>query len=262
MSWGLRLTVGVAAEVGTSPVLVTFRGERLYPSETPDRNTPVAEPRHVLSGTSPPLPVSKVAPMKYRSRYASPVPAPAPALPGEGHSRRTHPHRSTARRSPLPPRADTPVRLALRAVAGIVFITLGQMKFFDSILLGTEAVSLPTGPEGFSLYLTALGVPFPLLTAYLVCWVEMICGLGLILSAFLPAPALLTRLCALPLAGDMTVATLTVGLRNILGHPVLLDGIPVTHQPWRFPLEFALLSITVLLLWRPLPRGTPAPAPA
>ncbi len=199
--------------------------------------------------------------MKYRSRSTSSLPAPLPARAGEAQPPHAHRTRPAPHKVLLPRPADTPVRLVLRTLAGIVFVTLGQMKFFDSILLGTQAVSLPSGPEGFALYLGAIGVPFPLLNAYLVCLLEMICGVGLLLSAFLPAPALLTRLCALPLAGDMTVATLTVGLRNALGDPVLLEGIPVTQQFWRLPLEVSLLLITVLLLWRPLPRAS-APAPA
>jgi putative oxidoreductase len=146
------------------------------------------------------------------------------------------------------------VRLALRALAGLIFVTLGQMKFFDSILLGTQAVSLPLGPEGFAEYLAAIGVPFPLLNAYLVCGVEMLCGVGLVMSAFLPAPALLTRLCALPLAGDMTVALLTVGIPNLLGRPVLLHGVAVTTQAWRLPLELCLLLFMLWLLVRPLAR--------
>ena len=198
--------------------------------------------------------------MKYHSPSSS-LSAPLPALSGEAQPQRPQRTLLAPHKALLPRPADTPVRLVLRALAGLAFVTLGQMKFFDSILLGTQAVSLPPGPEGFALYLSAIGVPFPLLNAYLVCLVEMICGVGLLLSAFLPAPALLTRLCALPLVGDMTVATLTVGLRNALGDPVLLEGIPVTQQFWRLPLEVSLLLITVLMLWRPLPRAS-APAPA
>jgi putative oxidoreductase len=148
--------------------------------------------------------------------------------------------------------ADTTLRMALRLVAGFFFFTFGYMKFFDTIMLGTEAVSLPQGPVGFALYLEAVGVPFPLLNAYVVCLVEMLCGVGLVLSPFLPAPALLTRLCALPLTVAMTVAVITVGVRNLLGHPVLLNGVPVTAQAWRLPLEFMLLLISLLMLWRPL----------
>lgn len=152
----------------------------------------------------------------------------------------------------LPRPADTTTRMLLRLVAAFFFFTFGYMKFFDTIMLGTDAVSLPQGPTGFALYLEAVGVPFPLLNAYVVCMVEMLCGVGLVLSPFLPAPALLTRLCALPLTVAMTVAVVTVGVRNLLGHPVLLNGVPVTDQFWRFPLEFMLLLISMLMVWRPL----------
>lgn len=155
----------------------------------------------------------------------------------------------------LPASAETLARVALRAAAGTVFITLGQMKFFESILLGTDAVVIPDGPEGFAQYLAAIGVPFPLFNAYMVCWVEMICGLGLLLSAFLPASGCLTRLCALPLAGDMIVALLTVGIPNLLGSPVRMDGVAVTTQAWRLPLEASLLVIVLLFLWRPRPSS-------
>jgi putative oxidoreductase len=157
-----------------------------------------------------------------------------------------------ARALRLPRLAESPTRMALRLVAGFFFFAFGYVKFFDTIMLGTEAVSLPLGPTGFALYLEALGVPFPLLNAYMVCWLEMLCGAGLVLSPFLPAPSLLTRLCALPLMVDMVVAVITVGMPNLLGHPVLLNGIPVTAQVWRLPLELMLLFITLLLLWKPL----------
>lgn len=163
---------------------------------------------------------------------------------------RSAPAAARALRLPRPPESVT--RMALRLVAGFFFFTFGYVKFFDTIMLGTEAVSLPVGPTGFALYLEAVGVPFPLLNAYVVCWVEMLCGVGLVLSPFLPAPARLTRLCALPLAVAMTVAVLTVGLRNLVGHPVQLNGVPVTAQFWRLPLELLLLVITLLLLWKPL----------
>jgi uncharacterized membrane protein YphA (DoxX/SURF4 family) len=154
----------------------------------------------------------------------------------------------------IPKPAESPARLALRVVAGLVFLTLGQMKFFDTILLGTDAVSLPPGPAGFAQYLGAIGIPFPLLNAYMVCLVEMICGLGLLLSAFLPYSAILTRLSALPLVIDMMVAIATVGLRNAQGNPVQIHGVAVTAQPWRLPLELSLFLLTLLFLWRPLPR--------
>ncbi len=159
----------------------------------------------------------------------------------------------------LPRPADTLTRIALRAMAGAVFITLGQMKLFDSILLGTDAVTIPQGPEGFAQYLAAIGIPFPLFNAYMVCLVEMLCGLGLVASAFLPSPGLLTRLCALPLTGDMIVALGTVGVPNLLGRPVVMDGVAVTTQAWRLPLEGVLLVICLLFLLRPLPSRSGQP---
>lgn len=161
---------------------------------------------------------------------------------------------------------ESPERFTLRVFAGAIFVFLGQVKFFDSIHLGTDAIVLPRGPEGFALYLGALGVPFPLFNAYMVCWVEMICGVLLVASAFLPqaSAALLTRLTAFPLMVDMIVAALMVGLRNALGHPVRMNDIAVTEQAWRLPLETILLMITLYLLLQPLPRfrGSPQPAVA
>jgi uncharacterized membrane protein YphA (DoxX/SURF4 family) len=153
--------------------------------------------------------------------------------------------------------AESPERLAMRVIAGLVFITLGQMKFFDSILLGTDAVSIPNGPEGFAQYLDAVGVPFPLLNAYMVCLVEMICGMGLMVSAFLPrtSSALATRMMAFPLMVDIFVATVAVGVRNAMGDPVRLQGIAVTAQAWRLPLEAALLLITLFFVIKPLPSS-------
>jgi putative oxidoreductase len=151
---------------------------------------------------------------------------------------------------------ESPERLALRAFASVMFIFLGQVKFFDSIHLGTDAIVLPHGPEGFAMYLTAVGVPFPLFNAYMVCLVEMICGALLMVSAFLPKPYSihLTRLAAFPLMVDMIVATFAVGMRNALGNPVRMHDIAVTAQAWRLPLEAILLAITLYLLLKPLPR--------
>ena len=192
--------------------------------------------------------------MKYRSRYPAPVSAAFPAHAEEvrtRHAPRARPA-SSWRRAMEP--ADSPLRLTLRVAAALVFVTLGQMKFFDSILLGTDAVTLPQGPGGFAQYLAAIGVPFPLLNAYMVCILEMVCGVGLLMTAFLPKASILTRLAALPLFFDMVVATLTVGLRNLMGNPVMLDGVAVTNQVWRLPLELSLLAITLMLVVKPLAR--------
>ncbi len=198
--------------------------------------------------------------MNHRSRR--PLPLPVFPMESSGAPRTRHLRRERARTAGLllPKSADTPVRLSLRAMACVVFFALGYIKFFHGMPLGTAAISLPPGVDGFGVYLAAIGVPFPLFNAYLVCLVEMTCGVGLLLSAFLPAPALLTRLTALPLFIAMTVAILTVGLANALGAPVTVKGIAVTQQSWRFPVEVGLWLIALLLLWRPVPRSQAASA--
>ena len=192
--------------------------------------------------------------MKYRTRYSTPASTPFPAHAEQAHALNAPRARSVSSRVRFPRPSDSTLRLVLRAAAMIAFVTLGQMKFFDSILLGTDAVVLPQGPEGFAQYLGAIGVPFPLLNAYMVCILEMICGVGLLATAFLPKPSILTRLAALPLFLDMVVATITVGVPNLMGNPVMMEGVAVTNQVWRLPLEFSLLAITLMLVVRPLAR--------
>lgn len=198
--------------------------------------------------------------MKASAQYSNPVSSPVPAYAEGAHPLRSvPPARSTQSLLRLIRPSDSTLRLILRAAAMIAFVTLGQMKFFDSILLGTNAVTLPDGPEGFAQYLAAIGVPFPLLNAYMVCILEMVCGVGLLMTAFMPKASILTRLAALPLFFDMVVATITVGLRNLMGNPVMLDGVAVTNQVWRLPLELSLLAITLMLLVKPLARrGEPS----
>ena len=200
--------------------------------------------------------------MKAVAQHSTPVSTPFPAhAEGDNALRSVPPARSTQSLRRFIRPADSTLRLILRAAAMIAFVTLGQMKLFDSILLGTDAVTLPQGPEGFAQYLAAIGVPFPLLNAYMVCILEMVCGVGLLMTAFLPKPSILTRLAALPLFFDMVVATLTVGLRNLMGNPVMLDGVAVTNQVWRLPLELSLLAITLMLLVKPLARREPTLVP-
>jgi putative oxidoreductase len=161
---------------------------------------------------------------------------------------------SVRRELKSPPNPDPPTRRQLRGVMGVIFILFGLMKSSTPalpILVGARGLEVASGPEGFSLLLSELGVPFPLFNAWLVITVEVVCGLGLIFSARLPGTALLTRLFALPLAVDMAVATL-VGVRNVLGQPIEVNGFLVMYQPWRLPLELGLLVGVVYLLWRPV----------
>jgi uncharacterized membrane protein YphA (DoxX/SURF4 family) len=154
---------------------------------------------------------------------------------------------------------ETPGRLQLRGVTSILFMTFGMMKAFDTtlpLLVGAPGLRVDTGAEGFAALLAGLGVPFPMLGAWTVIAVELLCGLGLILGAWLPATRLITRLSALPLLVDMGVA-LSVGIRQVRGNPVILEGLPVMNQFWRLPLEVGLLLGMAYLLWRPVARVMP-----
>ncbi|HEX8825427.1 MAG TPA: DoxX family protein [Archangium sp.] len=154
---------------------------------------------------------------------------------------------------------ETPGRFQLRGVTGVMFILFGLMKMFDTtlpILVGAPGLQVATGPEGFGALLSGLGVPFPMLNAYLVIAMETGIGLALILGPWLPGTKLITRLGALALAGDMTVALL-VGLRQVQGEPVVLQGVAVMNQFWRLPLEIGLLLGMAYLVWKPVARSAP-----
>jgi len=165
---------------------------------------------------------------------------------------------------------ETPGRYQLRGVTGILFILFGAMKAFDftmPILVGAPGLQVNTGAEGFAQLLAGLGMPFPLLNAWFVITVEVVIGLALILGPRLPATQLITRLGALALAGDMAVAQL-VGIRQVMGMPVVLQGLPVMNQFWRLPLEIGLLVSMAYFVWKPVarlqpgvPHLVPVPAP-
>lgn len=152
---------------------------------------------------------------------------------------------------------ETPGRYQVRGVTGVIFILFGLMKAFDftlPILVGAPGLKVDTGVQGFAQLISAIGMPFPLFNAGMVIAMEVVLGLGLILGAWTPATRLITRLCALPLAGDMMVALL-VGIRQFQGNPVVIDGHAIMNQFWRLPLELGLLAGMVYLLWRPAARA-------
>lgn len=157
---------------------------------------------------------------------------------------------------------ETFLRHKLRWVAGLIFLVFGLMKVFPStlpLLLGAPDLQVTTGAEGFARVLTELGVPFPTLNAWVVTVLETLCGLGLILGAWTRGTRLVTCLSALPMVGDMTVALL-VGVRQVSGHPIVLDGFAVMNQPWRLPLELGLLLGMIYLVWRPAARPWAVPS--
>ncbi|REG20531.1 DoxX-like protein [Archangium gephyra] len=158
---------------------------------------------------------------------------------------------------------ETPGRYQVRGVTGVIFMLFGLMKAFDftlPVLVGAPGLHVNTGVEGFARLISEIGMPFPLFNAAMVIAMEVVLGLGLILSAWLPATRLITRLCALPLAGNMMVALL-VGIRQVQGNPVVIDGHAIMNQFWRLPLELGLLAGMLYLLWRPAARAAPRLVP-
>ena len=151
---------------------------------------------------------------------------------------------------------ETLPRHQLRWAAGLIFLVFGLMKAFDTtlpILLGAPLLHVTSGAEGFARVIQGLGIPFPLLNSWMVIVLEILCGLGLILSAWMPGTRLFTLLSALPMVGDMSVALL-VGMRQAQGNPIILDGFAVMNQPWRLPLELSLLLGMIYLVCRPAAR--------
>ena len=83
----------------------------------------------------------------------------------------------------------------LRVVVGSVFLVHGSQKLFID------------GINGVAGTFTQIGIPFPLLSAYLATFAEFFGGLAILLGLF-------TRLAAIPVAFTMLVAIATVHGKN------------------------------------------------
>ena len=82
--------------------------------------------------------------------------------------------------------------LAVRVILGIITIAHGAQK-------------LQTGPANFGQGLAGMGVPFPVLTGYIVTFAELIGGILLVVG-------LLSRLAALLLTVNLTIGILLVNV--------------------------------------------------
>ena len=89
--------------------------------------------------------------------------------------------------------------LAVRVIVGIIMVAHGLQK-------------LTGGPANFGQGLSGMGVPLPVLMAYVVTFVELIGGILLIIG-------LLSRLAALLLTTDLAVAILLVKVNTGLIAP-------------------------------------------
>src|SRR5690242_4061011 len=132
--------------------------------------------------------------MTSRMRHTTPVaPTLTPSRASEGRLQLARRMRAL----PLPSRMqrdfwlervpETEGRYQLRGVTGVIFMLFGLMKAFGftlPTLVGAPGLHVTTGVAGFAQLLAGLGVPFPLLNAWMVIVLEVVCGLGLILGAW------------------------------------------------------------------------------
>lgn len=136
------------------------------------------------------------------------------------------------------PARDTGL-LVLRVMLGGLFVFHGGAKFMNGI-------------DGFAGYLDSLGVPFPMLNAYMAAGTEVLAGLAVIVGLF-------TRLAAIPLAFTMAVAFVTA------------KGATLSAQGGggEYPLALGLAAVALALtgpgrfnVTTPLLRAVRAHAPA
>jgi uncharacterized membrane protein YphA (DoxX/SURF4 family) len=127
----------------------------------------------------------------------------------------------------VPQRMHFAVR-ALRGVTGIIFIAAGAFKF----------LLLPR----FEPVLAALGVPWPALFAALVPLGEIAAGCALLAQHHRPR---LLRWSAAFLACDMLAAIALIGWRGARGQSLQVAGFSLGGEPWRLPLEIALLLVAL-----------------
>lgn len=116
----------------------------------------------------------------------------------------------------------------IRLLVGWVFLVEGILKFlwWDDLGVGRFA---------------AIGIPVPGITAPFVGMVEIVCG-GLILAG------LFTRLAAIPLLIDISVAILSTKIPIWLGHPYWRFSLPnLKHYGFLSMLHEARTDISMVL---------------
>lgn len=116
--------------------------------------------------------------------------------------------------------------LLTRVALGIVFIVHGVGK-----LLGMGPAATGPGIPGFEVFLTNLGVPSPLLFAWVVAIVETVGGLFILVG-------LLTRVAAALTAIDMVAAAYLVHLPN---------GFVATDGGYELVLVLFILSLSLVI---------------
>jgi len=132
----------------------------------------------------------------------------------------------------------------LRIGTGGFFLAAGLAKLTYSPIPGVSP-----GLSGFAEYLAAAGIPAPYLSAWVVCLTEVVAGAGLLAGLSSTRVRRVTPMFAGALGLEMAVAMVFVGVPTARGNPVVLDGMPVTAEWYRLPLEgglfFAMLYLVI-----------------
>lgn len=132
---------------------------------------------------------------------------------------------------------------SLAMLAGVLFIMAGAFK----ALAASPGESLLTGRRAFAQMLDQLDVPLPFVAATAIPVLEIIGGIGLIRGRG-------ARLWAALLALDMIGAIFLVGLPGRSGEVLSIGDTKIGGEPWRLPLEIALLLLMVWLVVFPIKR--------
>ena len=125
---------------------------------------------------------------------------------------------------------DSPFDRSARLFAAVVFLGAGSFKLAANV---SQLVAPGRLPD-FAAFLQVLEVPFPHVVAWAVPLLEVVGAACLFTRRF-------ERIAAALLACDMAVAIASVGVPGLLGRPVRLGLYAVGQEPWRLPLEIALL---------------------
>jgi uncharacterized membrane protein YphA (DoxX/SURF4 family) len=134
---------------------------------------------------------------------------------------------------------------ALRIAASLLFMAAGTFKLMMA--------------SSFAQMLSALAVPLPNLVARAVPLGEVAAGAVLAVASFSAArrvPAMLVRAAAAFLALDMLAAIALVGWPGLQDRMQHGGAATIGKEPWRVPLEIALLLIALHALWRPSDSST------
>ena len=123
--------------------------------------------------------------------------------------------------------AGAPANILIRLVTGAVFLNEGILKFLDPAANGAGRFA-------------AIGLPHPEVLGPFVAAVETLGGLLLILGLF-------SRLAALALFVDITVALVTTKLPVLLGHAYL--GLALMKLKTYGPLSMVHEARTDLAMW-------------